>query len=166
MSKLTTVDIITLVQTNPLDAVNTFDEFVKDKEKVAAKEGFDEGYNHCRSSYNRIGLFGNYALGIAAIGVLGLVIWIFFSRVQEGLKLDAQEVEACRAGNYAQCLAGAHRDSSRETLLREIYFQSTGKQLLSQSKSLAQASLDYDDTKEIYTLKVPRNVTVVIEDTK
>lgn len=146
MEKLTTAEILNLLKEDPMLALDQLEKHIDDRVSQRTKDTYQTIRNEVLSSKERWRIFcDGFNLALIILGIalpLTLLGYYLFYRINTGLKMEANELAACSAGNYAQCRAGIDRDRSREELYTSVYKNATGKDLTQPG------IIDYTITKE------------------
>jgi hypothetical protein len=110
----------------------TYSDFYSKKLKSVQDESYNRGRDYQRGVqtwWNRIG-YSIYCLA-AAIG-LGSIFAFTFFRIDDGQKMLAEELAACKAGDPALCMRLLSRTDPKDTdrnLAYNTYYSATKKKL-------------------------------------
>jgi hypothetical protein len=124
----TLTDLVYLAKDDPLFALTEI-------EKLNHKE-YERGLEEHKDLSWKLKYFFDSHMGALATIFLALltttIIFFSVSCMKQSHELDELELQACKEGDSAKCLAGIQRakdDPSRADLLYKVYSVSTGKKL-------------------------------------
>jgi len=131
-------DLVNLAKDDPLFAKDEIEKIIENTKKSSDRSNYDKGFNDgkSRAEFRQLLIM----LIIIVVTVYGLYR-IIGARYDRAAVLEAQELQACKEGKYAECLAGITRIESSTSissssgledesiLYARVFFEATGKVL-------------------------------------
>ena len=137
-----------------------FTKILEDEYTMGYKEGLNKN-----TLIGLIAIHSSWILGLFA--VLFLFIFIMWSRVNVGYRMDSDEAKACASGQYTGCLLGIERyaGSSRAGIYQKIYQQATGKDIGAVSSGI-KTETSVTEGATTYTIYFPNGDSMVVTPSK